>query len=321
MNTLIRHIEYLLSRTDCVIIPGIGALLARYEEASIDSDNQIVAPPYRSFSFNSALSNSDGLLAYSISRSDGVSIDVATSRVKELAEAMRRQMCLDGKLSIGKIGTLSLDPETGLTVFSDFGQDKLSVQTAWLPKVEKLKADDSSLASQIDEIERPRISPFVRFIKAAASVALLLGICLVASTPIDVNEAVFASLSPEVRTLHDTDLIPEEPLDEFEWNQGDDEILEAVNLSIQCPSSTSNLFIETPLNIAEDNDKYLVIVASLISEADACAFIKTHSDLASGWIEQNGRYRVYSASYPTQTEAYKAIAKMNPSVSAWVCKK
>lgn len=311
----------MLSRTDCVIIPGIGALLARYEEASIDSANQIVVPPFRSFSFNSALSNSDGLLAYSISRSEGISIDVAAGRVKELADAMRRQICLDGKLSIGKIGTLSIDSETGLTLFSDFGQDRLSVETAWLPKVERQTATISTEAPRIDEIKSRHISPFVRFMKAAASVALLLGICLVASTPIDVNEAVFASLSPEVRTLHESDLIPNDTFDENEWNQGTEDILEDINLSILCPSDAQNLFVDASQNHDDVNGKYLIIIASLTSEADANSFIKNHSDKALGWIEQNGRYRVYSASYPTQAEAYIAVANMNPSVNAWVCKR
>lgn len=57
------HIEKLLLSHDCVIVPGIGGFVTRFEGSYVDGDE--ICPPYRSVSFNSQLKDNDGLLAQS----------------------------------------------------------------------------------------------------------------------------------------------------------------------------------------------------------------------------------------------------------------
>ncbi|MDE6547663.1 MAG: SPOR domain-containing protein, partial [Muribaculaceae bacterium] len=47
MDILPLHIEYLLTRHDCVIVPGIGAFIATETEAFIDLENGVIRPRRR----------------------------------------------------------------------------------------------------------------------------------------------------------------------------------------------------------------------------------------------------------------------------------
>ena len=77
MNNLFKHIEYLLLRNDCVIVPGFGAFIATNLPARIDYEKGEILPPVRQVMFNQAVSMEDGLLANSYVRKSGVSFDDA----------------------------------------------------------------------------------------------------------------------------------------------------------------------------------------------------------------------------------------------------
>ena len=48
MNNLFKHIEYLLLRNDCVIVPGFGAFIATNLPARIDYEKErFYLPPAR----------------------------------------------------------------------------------------------------------------------------------------------------------------------------------------------------------------------------------------------------------------------------------
>jgi hypothetical protein len=62
MYSITRHIEYLVSRHDCVVVPGWGAFIAQYEPARIDAESGLIVPPSRAISFNQSVMHNDGLL-------------------------------------------------------------------------------------------------------------------------------------------------------------------------------------------------------------------------------------------------------------------
>ncbi|MDE6465278.1 MAG: SPOR domain-containing protein, partial [Duncaniella sp.] len=60
MINLSSHIEYLLLRHDCVVVPGLGALLVHEVHARFDADSCTFMPPSRSLGFNPAVTHNDG---------------------------------------------------------------------------------------------------------------------------------------------------------------------------------------------------------------------------------------------------------------------
>ena len=77
MFSIIEHIEYLLTRHDCVVIPGWGAFIANYDTASYDDSRKLMERPHRTIGFNANVNHNDGLLAQSLMRREGLTFDEA----------------------------------------------------------------------------------------------------------------------------------------------------------------------------------------------------------------------------------------------------
>lgn len=104
MTSIILHIEHLLQRNDCVILPGFGALIARRISAGFDMQKGIVTPPGRVISFNPAINHNDGLLANSIARREMVKFEQARSIMNSEIAEIHRQLEDEGEYTLGKIG-------------------------------------------------------------------------------------------------------------------------------------------------------------------------------------------------------------------------
>ena len=87
MNNIARHIEYLLQRNDCVVVPRLGAFIIRHTEAHYDSIKRQFMPPTATVIFNPELDHNDGMLAKSIARANSISYDEALQELtKKVAE-------------------------------------------------------------------------------------------------------------------------------------------------------------------------------------------------------------------------------------------
>lgn len=162
MDTLSLHIEYLLTRHDCVIVPGIGAFIATEKEASIDFAKGVISPCQRLISFNAGVSSDDGLLAHSIARREHISYEQAHQRLVVFASKMRSDLRSEGEFSIGMVGRLLMDEE-GLISF----QPRLSrIQADITPTLSIQNAATNPDSSR--ENLRPRDMRHAREIKSSS---------------------------------------------------------------------------------------------------------------------------------------------------------
>lgn len=169
MDILPLHIEYLLSRHDCVIVPGFGAFIATETEASINYESGVIIPRRREISFNSSVVTDDGLLTHSIARLERLPYEDARRTVANLTERMTAELNDEGETSIGMVGRLMKDSD-GLisfqprqsTAFSDiFPEIKLE------EKILQPTLDATSLGIQEDDkTETPEEN--IRIIKVPA---------------------------------------------------------------------------------------------------------------------------------------------------------
>ena len=74
MFSITEHIEYLMTRHDCVAIPGWGAFIANYNIARYDEEREVMEHPCRTLGFNAGVDHNDGLLVNSIMRSASVDL-------------------------------------------------------------------------------------------------------------------------------------------------------------------------------------------------------------------------------------------------------
>lgn len=318
----IRHIEYLILRNDCVVIPGIGALIAHYAPARIDQELGCMFPPTRTLGFNPDLKHNDGTLASSIARGMSTGIDIATAAMSKELSAMKVQLENSGEYPLGRLGVLRLDGETLL--FQPWETTAITPQLAGLrgiaitPVARKLKEEMTPA--------RPARSRSLarRVVNMAASVALLACLGITLTTPIVENSANFAGFGTLATVSH-----VEEP--RF--------------TAIEQPAITLNIALPSPEPITEKpaaeeiaaietakpektrlnpSDRYYLIVASLPTRAKAEEYIASQpsgSELAI--VNSEGRFRVYAATGNSGEQARRPLADKDFAArypGAWVCR-
>lgn len=143
MDILPLHIEYLLTRHDCVIVPGIGAFIASESESSIDFSSGVLTPRHREVSFNGSVVTDDGLLSHSIARSERLSYEEAHRFLFRHIERMKADLASEGEVSLGMVGRL-LKEEEGLLRFEPRQASALSEVFTPL-RIEALEREEDSL--------------------------------------------------------------------------------------------------------------------------------------------------------------------------------
>lgn len=311
------HLQYLIMHHDCVVLPGIGAFLARYESARIEPDGTIMLPPRRLTGFNAELSHDDGLLAGSIARATGCGYDAAAAEVSREVEAMLRRMDAGMPVTFPRIGTLAR-LESGALEFvpAPPSVSAANAMYAAFPSVALSEAAVRESAAKVLEVDLAsravrRREPFVvRALKYTAAAAVVIGVALTASTPILVNRhADFASISAPKITVEKPRYIP----------MAD----EGRELYIVRPDSASSM-ATVPAAVAEDGAGYYLIVASFGNERDAARFIAERGDSQLKIVKGERRCRVYAHSGASFVEAAApasdaAFSSRYPD--AWVYKK
>lgn len=337
MKDLIRHIEYLLQSHDCVVIPWLGAILAHGEHARRDSDDGLWHAPSRVLSFNPELNRTDGLLAASVSRRDGITIEAATARVSRAAAAMCETLRRDGFLELGAAGTLTLNP--GGTMSYEPGTAAwLSPATMWLPALDIEPAARASYIAR--EAGRSRKVPAL--LRHAASIAasiaavVALGWAIRTTLPQAQGEQL-ASVAPTSRRVinvpadnnstlvlvikhqpEDDEISGEVPAEEAP----EIEVAETVVTEAEPRTAVEKPAISQVAPRFSADDPYVLVVASLANLNDAEKFLNQYSKYNLDILAVGDRYRVYAATGRTVAEAVAAKSAFAATFpDGWVCRR
>ncbi len=309
MISLLDHIEYLTREHDCVIVPGFGAFVAQY--SSHKNNNEITESITRNISFNSAISNNDGLLAQSIARKEGISYDVANELINKYVHSLHSQIEHDGEVPVGRLGFFSLEYNkllfypfpTKMTQNEYFGLSQIK-----LVPLSELQTTDINPKSTIVQ---PQRSFIYRFAQVAASIILLIGLSLVLSTPvINYEDIDYANLNfftiKQIKVNENQDLYIGIP-SMLEISN----IQEEEELSLET-SNESNIYL---LN----SGNYCLVVASLATKEQAEQFIKEENLTNCEIFKSTQKYRVYIAR-GTYNEMITLKESKYANSDEWVCR-
>ena len=108
------YINDLLYRYECVIIPGFGALLTRYQSAKIDSENKTFYPPSKTLSFNRQLQTNDGLLANYIASVEKCTYETSLQKLRNYTGKLSLQLSEGELVSLSNIGDFHLNEENSV---------------------------------------------------------------------------------------------------------------------------------------------------------------------------------------------------------------
>lgn len=145
MNTLSRHIEYLLLTHNYVVVPQFGAFVTRENSASHAESEDLFFPPNRVVRFNPDLIEDDGLLVGVVRALYRSSVAEAKHKVQSMVLDLRQQLLAESQVDFGSIGVFTQDEDghvsfepckAGAVTPSFYGLDAFM-----MPKLSALKSN------------------------------------------------------------------------------------------------------------------------------------------------------------------------------------
>lgn len=106
MIELSRHIELLLLKHNCVIVPGLGGFVTQYVPARRVAEEQLFLPPYRSVGFNSQLNINDGLLVQSYMQAYDTTYPETIKLIDDAVRQIKAELQEKGEYSLHGIGKI-----------------------------------------------------------------------------------------------------------------------------------------------------------------------------------------------------------------------
>ena len=193
-----------MTRHDCVVIPGWGAFIANYDAARYDTGGNLLERPQRMIGFNAGLTHNDGLLAHSLMRREGMDYPQAMRLIADHVTSFGKQLNAKQEVSMGQLGYFrrSKDRSVEFVPISHakhcdqfYGLTDLNIKALDTLEREAALADMESPATAVPK----QRNMFVRkAAQIAASVAVLIGLGIMLTTPVIVDRSQQASLAPKV---------------------------------------------------------------------------------------------------------------------------
>ncbi|MDE7116246.1 MAG: hypothetical protein K2O56_07455 [Muribaculaceae bacterium] len=280
MEQLALHIEYLLLRHDCVIVPGFGAFINARKAARYDAAESRWYPMKREVRFNKAVNHDDGLLANSYSRKCSLPFHEARILLNSDIRRMKSLLEEDGEVSLGKLGTIFLGEEntllfTPVATPDQMGREMglISVATTAATTVSK-KEPSKNPTDQMYGFnpEKNYYIPVNKTIaKMAASLMAVMIVAIMSVLPSSRRTAEDrASVLPVVEIL---DTASREKIEsEISGQNKDDEHA----LSESDIQSESDIISDSESCIREKS--FFLIVGTFRSESEADNFIRSRGD-------------------------------------------
>lgn len=175
------HIQDLLYRYECVVLPGFGAFLSQKQSAYIDENSQEFYPPNKVISFNRQLIKNDGLLANYIAEVEAVKYTTASNMIQEFVYDLENSLQNDAKAELANIGKFYLDAEDKLQ-FEPFSEINFLTQSFGLSSYKAVPVQREVYKKQVEELEEKTPLLFTperrksSFLKYAAIGLIALGV-------------------------------------------------------------------------------------------------------------------------------------------------
>lgn len=304
MISIVEHIEYLIARHDCVVVPGWGAFIAQYEASSVSALGRWQNPG-RQISFNSALSYNDGLLASSIMQREQCAYEIAMDIIQENVNYFRQQVGIGGEFALGRLG-LFKTKENDNVVFMSYPTDACDYYGLRPFSLRPLSYINGKESGYPDSKKNWHISVNKSYLKIAASIIILLMMSFALSTPIisDGMEQEYAGIGS------------------FSIDEGSTLPLlnNDMELAIMLPPEET---IEDNVSWINKDDKYCLVVCSSTTEEEADRFISQQTgDYDFKILYKKGHYRVYIATGNSVNDLMKVKYEVADDFpDAWVHRK
>ncbi len=310
MQDIFRHITYLLTKSDCVIIPGFGGFVLHSENATYSKNDHVFMPPSVVVGFNPELKHNDGLITESLMKSEGLDYQEASLIVEQFSENLQQELNNSGEITFPQIGKLSYSKEGKLnftqTSDSPVNHSMFGLAGIYMPPISKLEKIQRKAKHQ-DTIYYPIVKQLTRITAVAAAVVLVF---LLMSTPIkDVDTpSQYASIidtrlhfaQEKPATVSAPEETKEPEADKNEVPKAEPEKKEIKQVPEVAPTKAKN-------SETASTQGYYIIAASFTTSEEAKAKIQLSElkklDANASLLKKDGRIRIYVAKFDNKKEA------------------
>lgn len=337
MNSLSTHIEYLLTRLDCVVVPGWGAFVVQHTPALFNTDNSIT-PPRRWISFNSLLNHNDAILAHSVMKAHQCTYDEAMTLINKQVAQWHDSLLKGNNVVLDNIGTFSSQDNASI-IFTEAPSSIVNKSLSMLPHIDiplladiiPFEAEDE--CKDVSPHNNIKISWYRRTAQAAAAIAAIVIFMLFISTPIDNFQPQnnFAGLvATEILAGKENHTAPAVAADNM--------TIDTTNTPTQPCEPADALYSITPstphnntsqsITTSNETPRYILVIGSLpsrtLAEKQIAEFTEMGITEHINIYESNGRYRLYIEGYSNMQQAQSRLDEITataqlPVTGIWIC--
>ena len=335
MIELNRHIEILLLKNECVIVPDFGGFMAHQVSARYDAEDRSYLPPLRTLGFNPQLQMNDSVLVQSYVEAYDISYPEALRRVNDEVDELKQILSEEGGYTMSDLGTLSINQE-GNYEFAPFEAGILSPDLYGLgafhfkhlhdskPLEEKTEVEgqEPEQATLIDFPDDETIHIKMSWVRNTVAAAAAIIAFFLLSTPVvnsDLGTRTMSQLQNNIiykLMPKDSNIVPAEPIEDT---------LKATPVKTEIAQKAPE--IKETKKPATAKTVYYVIVASQVKKSNAQIFVEQLHEKGypqADVIIYNNVVRVTIGEYETEVEAYRFANELHQKPEfeeAWVYKK
>ena len=296
MLSIIEHIEYLITCHDCVVVPGWGAFIANYDASHYDGQVGIMSRPRRAIGFNANVSHNDGLLAQSLMRREGIGYNSAMKFIADSVTTFRQQLSMDSEVSMGRLGYFRRN-EGRFIEFVPFyhanGSDQFyGLGDLVIQDVATLERDAVVTEEPTAIVPKERNLFFRKAVRTAASVAVLLGLGVLLSTPIivDREQQSMASMAPAITAPQSQQLGI------------------TVEQGVSSQGITTINANPTIASVGNESGHYYMVIATLRNQHELDAFKNANPSLVP--YMKIMKYKAFMCVYVARSDDYKTLMSL-----------
>ncbi|MCD8281819.1 MAG: SPOR domain-containing protein [Prevotella sp.] len=315
-----RHIELLLMKYDCVILPGFGGFVKHHISAGVEPGTGMMLPPRETVGFNPQLTINDSLLVQSYVETYDYSFPEALAIVEREIMKLRDTLRAAGHYELRSVGTL-MTRSDGAIVFEPARPGIINPQLYGLPGIEATpvdydspragndvalsagttSADGEEPAGDYIVIRIPRRA--LRRMATACVVLLLLAAIPFVSRKVNtgglvsgINLDFICNLMPKADTTHKT----ETPVD-TDAAYAETAATDSIPATAKEEETVADTIAATPGQPA-----FTIVFASRISEKNAHAYadkLSKENNIPARVAGGGKEIKVIYGSFPTREEA------------------
>lgn len=350
-----RHIEILLLKNDCVIVPDFGGFITHAEPARYDAEDKLFLPPFRTLGFNPQLRINDSILVQSYVEAYDLSYPEALRRIEGEVAELKGYLESEGNYMLEDLGELTVNQE-GNYEFAPCESGILSPELYGLGSFQfkRLKDETVAEAKEISlpqpVVNEPQLVDFtddddtdkaitikMSWVRNAVAIAAAVVAFFFIATPVTNSDLGTEAMSHLQNSL----LYKLIPQDTTRPAVGEPVIAEPV---VAAPVVTEPVVAEPTVaksdETAVDTVKavalpeapvtaptYCIIVASQVKQSNAEQYVEKlkKKGFPNAYVYiHNNILRVVSAEFSSEAEAYRELNKMNMQeefYEAWVYRK